>query len=245
MKKLRALLLACAALGASAASADTLTFRWYGTAGIYDGTYAPTAGSGSIDPAYLQAQFLDTGTNTVRLTITSNMVAPAGVDKISFNVLPDEIANNLVMLGHSNNVLSFSEEPNSLHEGSVHTFDLSFDTGQGSFALGGQQVATIDLGLVDPTTPPNLQLLASSFNASIQGTITTGAQAGQSIDIYAAAHFQNVGPKNNDSSFIASDVPVAGSTPVGTPLPASVWAGGVLLGAVGLGKRRRVTAQVA
>jgi len=219
------------------ASANSLTFAWTGTTAVaYDGTAQPVAGSAG--PAYLTAVFEDIGVNQVKLTITANMVSPADVEKISFNVTPDELANNLVD-SNKVNVDSFSEDPNNIFMGSVHTFDLLFDTGSGSHALSGQQVASVVLSLKNPPTVPGLTLNAYSFDAFTTGTNTN---TNQSITLYAAAHFQNIGKNDNDSSWISTGgEPAQGGPLPGTPLPHAAVAGSALFGVLALTRRRRTS----
>jgi len=234
MRAFGVVLLASMALAAVQVSAAPVIFQWSNAPGgqtFVSGSYAPVAGSGAISPAYLQAKFEDVGTNKVLLTLTSNMAAPADLDKISFNIAPDALANNLIILTHSTNVLGLM---NNTNEGPIHTFDLALDTGQGKSGLGLQTVATVTFGLKSPTTPANLQLLADSFN-----TFTTWG----TTKVYSAAHFQNVGPNGGFSSFIASGGPVPpGGDLDSTPLPSAAGAGMSLLGGACLFRRRAAKA---
>jgi hypothetical protein len=218
------------ALSAVQVSAAPVIFQWSNAPGgstFISGSYAPVAAGGSISPAYLEAKFTDIGANKVQLDIISNMAAPADLDKISFNIAPDALANNLIIFSHTSNIVGLM---NNTNEGPIHTFDLALDTGQGNSGLGLQQIGSVVFTLKSPTTPAGLTLLASSFNTY---TMYNGTK------VYSAAHFQNVGPGGGSSSFIAS----GGSVPPGgdldsTPLPSAAGAGVSLLGGICLVRRR-------
>jgi hypothetical protein len=227
MKALKCLVLAGAMFLGMQACADTLTINWSANSQIISGSYQPVAYDGN-DP-YLTIKFSDTGTtNLVRMDIFSNMAVPADVDKVSFNIIPDELASYLTLTSNkSANIVGLTQNTN---EGPIHTFDLAIDTGQGQSGIGAQEVGFAYFTVTNGTPSGYLPLTAGSF----AGTTTYNG-----VEYMAAAHFQNVGPNGNDSSFVGSSGynPVPGPG-VSTPLPTAALSGFGLLGGLGFMRRR-------
>jgi hypothetical protein len=214
--------------GGTSASADILTFTWSGS------NYISGAGSIPLGPNglnYLTAEFVDTGANTVELTLTTNLDVQnnLGVDEILFNVSPLGLAPELQFQAETSNVSSMkfaSGDNNQL----PWKFDVDLKE-SGNDNLGGVTTAKILLTLASGSTVT--PLMAASFNAK------------DDDGYYAAAHIQDTVDGNQlNSAWAAPSAPVllpggVGSTAAPLPSPAIAGLGLLSVCAAAAARKRR------
>ena len=208
----------------SVASANTLEFTWSALNGAYSGG-TPSAATGNT---YLTAEFNDTGTNQVTLTLTANFPATAAedIDQIDFNITDPTLISTMSYTFVPPSVSVQASPSGELNAGPAFDFAIEFDTGQGgNSVLALQDVVTI--------TFKN----AKTFEANMFKALSSPGNNGFG-PYYAAAHIQNT--PTQGSGWAASGIP-ASPAPLPSPLalPTSAPAGLGLLALLGVGAYAR------
>ncbi len=199
-------------LSAGAASADLVMHLNNSYTGSTPAASAP----------WLTASFSQTGTDSVRLTLTSNVTGWEVISTVFFNVADGQSV-----------AATFNE---TLSSGSFQTPTA----GTGLFAAGGGSV--YDMRILFPINQPANRFGAGDvavFDLTGEGLTESDFNflSGGALSNLAAAHVQAIGPNRNGSGWIADG---GGGGGVVVPLPPAAWAGLIgLAGAAGLSWSRR------
>jgi hypothetical protein len=190
-------------LAAGAARAD-LVFT-------LDNAYTGSSPAGTAP--WLTATFAQTGVDSVRLTLQSNLTGSEFISRLLFNVEPGQAVSGVFNSGLSSGMfgapgISFGDNSFVAGAGARYDAQVNFIVGPPAQRFGEGDVAVFDL--------TGLGLTESSFDFF-------GEPAGNGLAFKMAAHVQGIGPGGQDSGWIGGEI---------IPLPPAVWTGLACLGGV-------------